>query len=96
MSTHRTISTVAATAVAAVMLAAGLAAPASAAPSMPNTFTAYETGYGPTLADAESNAEGQFGSDYYGCSHTYTLVSSSQLADGSWQARMETTCSGWV
>jgi hypothetical protein len=90
------------TAVAALtaVLAGVTTGPASAAlrigPSVrPSTFTAYEDGYGATLAAAETDAKSYFNGDYYGCDHNFFLYSSSQLADGSWTATMAERCTGW-
>ena len=80
------------TLVAAVTVAAGaLVATASEASA---NFTGNETGYGATLQDAESAARNQMAQDYYGCDQA-TLVSASQLADGSWQASMAANCQGY-
>ncbi len=93
----RLATTVALTAVL-VGVSAGTATAASRpGPLMaPNSFAAYTYAGGATLAEAEYNAEAQFDSNFYGCEHSYTLVSSRQEPDGSWFVRMETTCSGYV
>jgi hypothetical protein len=101
MSAPRMIGKLAATVTLTAVLAGLSAGTATAAPrtgpSMaPNSFTAYANGHGPTLADAETDAEGQFDSTYYGCGHNYYLVSSSQQPDGTWYVRMSTTCTGWI
>jgi hypothetical protein len=101
MSAQRMIGRLAGTVALTAVLAGLTTGPAMAAtprigPSVsPNTFTAYETGYGATLAAAEADAQSQFGGDYYGCDHNFFLFSSSQLADGSWTATMAERCTGW-
>ena len=81
------------TLVAAVTVSAGaLVATASEASA---NFTAYETGYGSTLQDAEWAAQDQFSSNYYGCG-VITLVRDSQQSDGTWSATMVSNCRGYI
>lgn len=91
------ISSLALTTLVAGTLVTGTASAAtpSLTPRLPNTFVAYETGYGSTLSSAEFSARQQFSADYYGCGAP-VLVSDAQHADGSWEATMAANCRGYV
>lgn len=100
MSTRRArITALAATAFTAAALAAGAAGPALAAPApqtriSPATFIGRATGYGPTLAAAESAAQAQMLGDYV-CKPPDYLASDGQLADGTWWATETANCTAY-
>jgi hypothetical protein len=81
----RRLTALAAALIAAASLTGGTAMAASASP---DTFIGHSEGWGPTLAAAQSAADEQMYSDYYGCKQPFYLVSDGQLANGTWWAKV--------
>ncbi len=89
--------TFAAALIAAASFSGGTALAATsghAATARPNTFIAYDDGYGATASAAQHDATQTLHGDYYGCGTVY-LVFDNQQSDGSWWAEVEAACQGY-
>lgn len=83
---------------AAAAFTAGTTAVAVASPAaIRPMFTGYAEGYGPTLQDAQQNANAQIPTLYSGCKMPYTLVKDGQYANGTWWAQVAAYgCTGYI
>lgn len=90
-------TTLAAALIAAASFSGGTALAATSGPAAtvrPNTFIAYDDGYGATASAAQKDAVFNLHGDYYGCTTPY-LVFDDQQSDGSWWAEVEAACQGY-
>ena len=99
MPTRRITTLALTTLITAASLTGQMAANASTSGSSaqaarPQDFRVTETGYGATLAAAESDGQRQISLDYSGCAKPYFLDGDGQFSDGSWWATYSTGCTG--